>query len=92
MPTMAPQHPFLDLNKLSDSAKDALIVTLRASVEELSAVVVVLRTRVDELESAEAKKTVRKDRHNLSLPPSAEAFKKTKKTRCVLPANLQELS
>lgn len=95
MPTMAPQHSFLDPSKLSDSAKDALIVTLRAnveelsasveelsaSVEELSASVVVLRARVEELESAEAKKTVRKDSHNSSVPPSADAFKKTKKTR-----------
>lgn len=70
---MAHQHPHPDLSNLSHSAKVALIVALRASVEEL-------RARVKELKSTQAKVTVRKDSHNSSIPSSADGLAK-KKTR-----------
>lgn len=65
MPPMAQKHDNSDLDRLSDGEKNTLIVWLRA--------------RVKELESARVK--VRKDSHNSSIPPSADGFKKPKKTR-----------
>lgn len=62
---MAQKHPLPDLNTLSHAEKDELIVSLQA--------------RVEELESGQV--TVRKDSHNSSIPPSADGFKKPKKTR-----------